>query len=370
MGHAMPWLLQCVRLTRLLSLVLAMSVAAPIYAADERLSDARSWLERMSRSLAERNYDMRFVHLVGGHAENMRIIHRVLNGSVAERLVSLDGSGREVIRNATEVVCYLPDRRTVLVDRRTGSSPLLGAVPEYNQSLEANYALADRGVTRILNRPARVIVVAPRDQFRYGYRLWLDVATAMPLKSQLCDGSGRVIEQVVLSELSTPAKIDDSLLKTSIAAEGFRWIRQQGERQPQVRSLGWVVINPPQGFRLTVTQLQSIGGGSPVRHLVLSDGLASVSVFIEPQDPAVAQVGTADGRGSSSPVDGVGQLAQLGASLAFSTQMQEHRITAVGEVPESTLRAIAAAVQREPDQSAQSANNPQGRAYSAAPKGH
>ena len=114
--------------------------------------DAREWLERMSESLATRNYDGRFFHLRNSRSETMRIIHRVDKGKVTERLVSLDGSGREIIRNQNEVICYLPDRRTVLVEKRTDDSTLLAAVPSYNEQLEAHYSI-ERGAFNEGARP-------------------------------------------------------------------------------------------------------------------------------------------------------------------------------------------------------------------------
>src|SRR5512145_1918673 len=94
---------------------------------------AREWLERMSESLATRNYDGRYLHVRNSRTETMRIIHRVEKGKVTERLVSLDGSGREIIRNQSEVICYLPDRRTVLVEKRTDDRTLMATVPIYNE---------------------------------------------------------------------------------------------------------------------------------------------------------------------------------------------------------------------------------------------
>jgi sigma-E factor negative regulatory protein RseB len=322
--------------------MLSAGLAATARAGDAVAEDARAWLERMSRALATSNYDGRFLHLVGGHAENMRIIHRVVEGGATERLVSLDGSGRELIRTDSEVLYYLPDRRQVLVEKRIDRNSLLATVPVYSEGLQSHYTLAAPGSTRILGRPAQFVVVQPRDNLRYGYKLWLDRETAMPLKSQLCDRSGRVIEQIVFSELSMPASIDPALVKSSIPTEGFQWIRQDARAMRAGSGPGWVVVNPPQGFRLTVTRLQSIVGASgPVRHLVLSDGLASVSVFIEPKG-----AGTAD-------KPSVPELARVGTALAYSTETADHRITAVGEVPADTLRVIASSVQREAPAGAQ-----------------
>jgi sigma-E factor negative regulatory protein RseB len=263
----------------------------------------------------------------------MRIIHRVEKGKVTERLVSLDGSGREIIRNDEEVVCYLPDKRTVLVEKRTGNTSLLAAVPSYSESLEQHYSIEKVGkVTKTLGRKAQMIAVLPRDQYRYGYRLWLDEETAMPLKSQLNDRTGRVIEQILFAELNFRDRIPMSELKPAVSAEGYRWLRQDSQPVRVAGNIGWSVIRPPAGFRLTTWRIQAIAGSSaPVRHLVFSDGLASVSVFIEPRGP------------QSAPMHG---LARVGAAFAYSRDLDGHQVTAVGEVPAATVEAIAASVTR------------------------
>jgi sigma-E factor negative regulatory protein RseB len=341
--------MQVVAKRAVLIVVLAAGLIASTQAAEESANEARGWLARMSEALATRNYDARFLHLVGSHAENMRIIHRVADGAVTERLVSLDGSGREVVRTQSELVCYLPDRRTVLVEKRTDNNSLLGTVPVYSEGLQTYYALATPGTTRILGRAAQYVTVQPRDNFRYGYRLWLDQETALPLKSQLCDRAGRVIEQIVFSDLDVPASIDAALLKSSISTVGFQWIRQElrAQRVPNqgnAPASGWVVVNPPQGFRLTVTRVRNFGSAAPVQHLVLSDGLASVSVFIESSSDARSP---ANGSVSATAQGAAAELSRVGSALAYSTETQEHRITAVGEVPANTLRAIVTSVQRE-----------------------
>jgi sigma-E factor negative regulatory protein RseB len=317
---------------RPLTLIAAALAAMTTAHAGDR--EARQWLERMSEALATRNYEGRFFHLRDSRSEAMRIFHRVDKGKVTERLVSLDGSGREIIRNQTEVIFYLPDRRTVLVEKRTDASTLLAAVPSYNEQLEAHYNIERGPFTKALGRRTQVIMVQPRDQFRYGYKLWLDDETAMPLKSQLCDRDGKVIEQILFAELNFRDRIPADSLKPSISGEGFRWVRQDVQ-QPQLASAqaGWGVIRLPAGFRLTAWRVQFIAGSSvPVQHLVYSDGLASVSVFIEPSDPR------------SQPMRG---LAQVGGAFAFSRALDGHQVTAVGEVPPVTVEAIAASVTKE-----------------------
>jgi len=297
--------------------------------------EARAWLERMGQALATRNYDGTFFHLSDSQSETMRIVHQVRNGRVTERLVSLDGSGREIIRNDKEVVCYLPDKRTVLVEKRTDDNPLLAALPSYSEGLEAHYDITLGDKAKVLGRKTRQIAVRPKDEYRYGYHLWLDDETAMPLKSQLRDREGRVLEQILFAKLELTDSIEPGSLAPQVEADDFEWLRQdnppaahaarEGEVQPQ-----WRVNRLPPGFQLTASRIQAIGGSSaPVQHLVFSDGLASVSVFIESrQDEAEPLVG----------------LHKVGSAHAFSVHAWDHQVTAVGEVPAGTVEMIAQGV--------------------------
>ncbi|MGH8188240.1 MAG: sigma-E factor regulatory protein RseB domain-containing protein, partial [Steroidobacteraceae bacterium] len=203
------------------SLVFAALALLAVSSARAADREAREWLERMSESLATRNYEGRFFHLRDSKSEAMRIIHRVERGKVTERLVSLDGSGREIIRNQSEVICYLPDRRTVLVEKRTDDRTLMTTVPIYNEQLEAHYSIERGPFKKTLGRRTQMIMVQPRDQFRYGYRLWLDDETAMPLMSQLCDRDGRVIEQILFAELNFRERIPADDVKPAISGEGY-----------------------------------------------------------------------------------------------------------------------------------------------------
>lgn len=307
---------------------LSLAVVTTAQAGDR---EARQWLERMSEALATRNYEGRFFHVRDSRSEAMRIIHRVDRGRVTERLVSLDGSGRELIRNQNEVICYLPDRRMVFVEKRTGNASLMRTVPSYDEQLEKHYDIERGPFTKALGRRTQVIFVRPRDQFRYGYKLWLDDETAMPLKSQLCDRDGNVIEQILFAEVNFRDWIPAEALQPAVSGEGFRWVRQDAqEPRPAVASLGWNVPRPPAGFRLTAMRIQVIAGSkAPVRQLVFSDGLASVSVFIEPRNPQT---------------ESMHGLTKVGAAFAYSRNLDGHQVTAVGEVPAATVEAIAAGV--------------------------
>jgi sigma-E factor negative regulatory protein RseB len=305
--------------------------------------DPRDWLQKMSRALATRNYDGTFFHLSEGRVETMRIVHRVRAGRVTERLQALDGSGREFVRNNDELTCYLPDQHTVLVEPRPDNGPFLGSLPEFGADVNEFYRIESLPAARILGRAARVIAVSPLDQFRFGYRLWLDEKTAMPLKTQLCDSRGQVIEQIFFARLDMPESIPDSDLAPAVRTEGMHWVRQGPSHDNASPALSaYRASELPPGFHLTVAGAQTIGGASvPASHLVYSDGLATVSVFVEAEQSKAQGADANQNSPAEVPMQG---LARVGSGFAFSTVVQGHQVTAVGEVPAQTVEFIAHSV--------------------------
>jgi sigma-E factor negative regulatory protein RseB len=319
--------------------VLLAALPRPSRSAD----DPREWLEKMNRALATRNYDGTFFHLSDGRVETMRIVHRVRAGRVTERLQSLDGSGREFVRNNDELTCYLPDQHTVLVEPRQDRGPFLGSLPQFGNGVNEFYNIEALAKSHVLGHAAHVIVVTPKDQYRFGYRLWLDENTAMPLKTQLCDSRGQVIEQILFARLDMPDNIPDADLMPAVRTEGMRWVRQGPSQDSASPALSaYRASELPPGFRLTVSGAQTLGGASvPATHLVYSDGLATVSVFVEAQRDAKPGM---DDKSSATPEPPMEGLARVGSGFAFSTVVQGHQVTAVGEVPAQTVEFIAHSV--------------------------
>jgi sigma-E factor negative regulatory protein RseB len=305
--------------------------------------DARNWLVRMSAALTERNYDGRFIHSNDTQSENLRIVHRNVGGKITERLVSLDGSGREYIRTNTNTTYYIPDTRTTVVEDRMDNEGLLTLIPEYRAGLENYYDITAGSETMVLGRRSMLVTVQPRDEYRYGYRLWLDAETAMPLKSQLFNHHGKIVEQVAFAELAMKDSIPDIDLQTRLNTTGYSLMRNEVRRHFVPRdSIGWRVGNLPPGFKLKLTRLQYMAGSkSPVRHMVYTDGLATVSVFIEP---------------ANSKEDQGSGLQRVGSVFAFHADNSGYQITAVGEVPSLTVKSIVGSLSRDDGQFGMSAS--------------
>ena len=304
--------------------------------------DPRSWLARTDEALSTRNYRGVFVHEYAGQTETMRVVQRVGPEGLSERLQSMDGSGREFIRRGNQLLCYLPDRHMVLVEHSAGSGLLLGGLPSLEAALTGEYIVTQVARTRVSGRTARVIGIEPRDQLRYGYRVWIDEATAMPLRMQLRDARGHTLEQIVFTDLVLPAHISAAELAPGVDARSYRWVQQDvpspsgagvGEGAPAL-AISWQASALPPGFRMTASARQMLPGG-PAEHLVFSDGLASVSVFVQARKSS---------NGTPTPGSSHDDAASLGTSSAYSTAVAGYRIIVVGEVPPRTVRQIAQAI--------------------------
>ena len=300
-----------------------------IAAADPAADDPRRLLERMGRAVESLNYEGTFVHIVEGRADTMYVVHRVADGKSTERMVALDGPGREIIRSDDKVTCIFGDKKSVLVERRSDDSPLRAAVPSYSDDLDAHYKFVHLRPVKKLGRSAAVIAITPRDDLRYGYKLWMDKETGMPLKAQLVDMYGKVVEQLMFVSIELPESIPASKVEPTLSTEDFEWFVQDERSMAEERrgDSNWRAVQTPDGFRLEASNVKVMAGSDrAVEHLVYTDGVASVSVFVEPAGSEEADLNGA---------------SRIGAANAFTAEVDGHQVTAVGEVPGDTVRMIA-----------------------------
>jgi sigma-E factor negative regulatory protein RseB len=324
----------------LAALCACLALASPARAGDGE--DPRAWVRKMNDALVNRNYDGVFIHQYGERREMLRIVHRIKDGRRSERLVSIDGPGREFIRDGNTTTYYFTDRKlAVIFERRPQNVGFIGGLPVLDGDVAGNYEVLSVERRRMHSRMVRHISVTPRDDYRYGYRLWIDESTAMPVKTQLVDANGVVLEQIIFASLTTPPTIDDDMLRPEVSTDGFKWMKRTPSDKVVPDALAWNTRTLPPGFRRNVGGVGSLPGlPRPAAHLMFTDGVAIVSVFIEnPEKPA----------GETSRVAGTPMgAAQLGAASAFTVMIDGHRVTAVGEVPPITVKSIAEALRPGP----------------------
>lgn len=299
-------------------------------AGDEQ-AQARALLEEMARATRELNYDGVFVYQRGNRTDSMRIIHRADGQDERERLVSLTGPPREVIRDHETVTCIYPETKAVMVEKSRPRALFPGAFAGSLDDLSGSYVLALLGADRVAGRDTTTVAIRPKVPFRYGYTLWLDRETRLLLRSSVVDVSGNVLEETMFTEIDFPETIADDLLEPSVVGEGFTWhTSAAAEPQSSTDDGSWQVDWLPDGFSLSDFRVEPMAASAqPVRHLSYTDGLAMISVFVEPFEPAKEAM-----QGFSS----------LGAVSTFSLRSGEHQITVVGDVPPLAVRQVATSV--------------------------
>lgn len=291
--------------------------------------EAMARIERMVTAARTLNYDATFVYHHGGMMDQMRIIHRYAEGSERERLVTLSGSTREVLRDDSRVTCIIPDSQSVVVGKSRPQA-LYGSSVLTASGYDAHYRLSLAGKTRVAGRTAELIKIEPKDKFRYGYRLWVDEESGLLLRSELVSESGATLESIVYTSLKTPKQIPDELLEPEIDGNGFSWYTSTEPESAQNRSSVWRTEWLPPGFTMRDRESAPMPTGRmPVEHLVYGDGLASLSVYIEALDT------------SAMPLEGG---SRMGAMSAYGRMVGKYQVTVVGEVPAATVQAVGRAI--------------------------
>lgn len=297
---------------------------------------AQAWLERVNRALRELNYTGTFVYRYDGKMETLRIWHQARpGGGERERLHSLTGDAREILRDDDTVTCILPDSRSVVVDRREASNPLNELLPKDIDSLRPYYRFGLAGEGRVAGRKTVRVRIEPRDDARYGYALWVDKESGLLLRSDLHGDDGHVLEQIMFVSLELVESIPDSALEPHLSGEGFTWMRRSAhERAPREPERGWRIADLPLGFELRLSETHPLPGSEgAVKHYVYSDGLATVSVYI---DRHVRE-------------DALEGLSRMGAMNAYGRMVDGYQVLVVGEVPAATVERIAHSVVRSSD---------------------
>ena len=292
--------------------------------------DPYHWLERMSAAMSQMSYQGTFVYVQGEEVVTMRITHVADDAGVRERLVSVSGAPREFLRDSNGVRWVLGDDRSVLADPAFKRTFFPQLPIDHRGQTERCYAIELGGIERIAGQKVRGVSVLPKDHFRYGYTVWLEERSALMLKWELVDGDRRSLAKLMFTDFRMGSEVDTSELVPSSQLKKFRTVES---RLPAGRGESalprWQPRTLPPGFQLTDHRLFGQSGQGIFEHLVYSDGLAAVSVYVE---SSAGEEGQAAG------------LSRMGTTHAFSRLSDDVFITVIGDVPEATVRYIGDAV--------------------------
>ncbi len=316
------------RFLRWLPLLIIFSTAVQ---AEEPENEAFKWLGRMWQAVHQLNYSGTFVYLHDNHMESLRLVHSAADGQERERLTSLNGISREVVRDNHSIICVLPDSRSVSAELRSGGRGIGENSVLDPKKLSAYYDFYMHGDGRIAGRPAIMLVIAPKDAYRYGHRLFLDKEHALPLKTELLDSNGEPVSQIMFTSLKVDPGIKIAVEEDDPALENehYAWIYQKPVLRMQdgeKSAAGWFFPNLPTGFELSVhARRPATEKRGAIDHFVFTDGLATFSVYVEKAD-------------SSNGLEGE---SRMGAVNVFGMRHDNYHVTAVGEVPLQTIQELA-----------------------------
>lgn len=295
-----------------------MLAVANVQAGERQVS--LDWLKTVAFAAHQTDYSGVFVYQYDNRVETSRITHVVEADSEYEKLESLDGPKREIIRHHGQVWCYI-NHKMVQVGSQQGRNRFPSLLPEQLSALSENYQVREAGKERVAGYNTQAILFQPRDSLRYAHKMWVHTDSGLLLKSAVLDDKNRPVEQHAFTQLQIGGNIDRSWARAGAALPS-----PESPKGGVPVNSGWVVDALPAGFRKTMEiQRPMRGRHAPVTQLVFSDGLSAISVFVEPSDD------------DEDDVDG---LSSRGAVNLYHKLLDKNLVTVVGEVPPRTVMQV------------------------------
>lgn len=305
--------------------VILLGFAAPVLSAEQ---EGVAWLTKMANASRRLNYSGTFVYQHADRIETSRIVHFVNPaGGEFEKLETLDGPAREVIRTNDQVTCYLPNAKTVIVEKRSARRfPAL--FPEQLSGVSDNYVVVVGGTDRVAGLECQVVVLEPKDRLRYGHQFCAETASGLPLRARTLSEKNQPLESFAFTEVRLGVRFSREQVRSRYAAKSRDWKIDHSALvlSDMPADTGWALTRQPAGFKKLTEMKRSIAGrAGMVSHIVYSDGLAAISVFIEPLPKT---------RPAKS-------LSHQGAVNIYVLPMADHMVTVLGETPAATVMQVA-----------------------------
>jgi sigma-E factor negative regulatory protein RseB len=315
-------------------LVIAVPVQAqPSTASSVQSKKAAEWLERVAKSARELPYTGVYVHQTTEGSTTSRITHLVdRQGNEHEKLEMLDGPLMEVVRRNEEMFCYHPDQKMVRVDRRATGRFFPSLITGSPAAIAENYNVKMGPVERIAGHDCQWLILEPKDAMRYMQKLCAEVGTGLLLRARMYNDRKQLLEQFMFTQLDVTGGVSKQTIRSRFDEKG--WPRDYSiKTNLKTADTGWQVGSLPAGFRKVTEMVRNLTGRKdPVAHLVYSDGLLHVSVFVEPT--AGVQVQPSNRMSDEGPI-----------SLAIRP-VNDYQVTVMGEVPMAAVQKIADSVSR------------------------
>jgi sigma-E factor negative regulatory protein RseB len=312
---------------------LALGIACGAQAAPP--ADPLAWLARAARASRDETYAGTFVHSNGERTSTVRVTHVSSGGDENERIEALDGPPYEIVRRNEEMFCYFPDAKTIRLDRQLSAHFFPSIFHASTEAIARSYDVKLGKSENVLGYDCQWISLQPKDALRFPQRLCSEAGTGLVLRSKTLDLQGHVIEQYTFTDLKMGQHVARAPLRAAFEARVRQWMADAQPREAATAMhTGWIVTQAPAGFT-KVTELERTlpGRPKPVSQLIYSDGLATLSVFVEPNGPAArsAEAATEDG-----------------TTTFFVHPMGDQVVTVLGEVPLATAQQFGRSVAHSP----------------------
>jgi sigma-E factor negative regulatory protein RseB len=285
----------------------------------------------MVKAMHTLNYQGTVVLYKNGELDTVKFSHLVnARGETQEHVLALNSPLREVLRDAHKVLCIYPEARAMIIDHLPLHRSFLIDFPEAPEALQSHYVYMQAGEETVALQPAAIVLIKPKDIYRYARRIWIGKENHLPLKYEMLNAEGKVLEQVAFTDLSLNPSLAAAF--TDLDAYTNPDLNSQHIHQLQqlpVEQAGFTLQNIPGGFtQVFFTRRKMHDRNELVEHMLLKDGLASVSVYVEKQNTPVAE-----------------SIKAVGAINSYTRQIGAYQVTAMGDVPPDTVRFIAEGVE-------------------------
>jgi len=282
------------------------------------------WLQKMKQAMMSSNYEGILIIRQDDQMQSLQIKHGMNQQGMWESLDSLNGEARRIVRANGRVTTVFPERKLLTISRYSLASPMHPQVPKDRKKFRQHYNVSLAGQDRVANKLARILDISPKDQYRYGFRFWLEESSGLLLKCDLKTADGKVIEQLMYSQLNL---LDEPPPQDNINnSDGYKVINMD-EHRVELSDSPLNITQLPAGFEMVQASRQpAVHGMGDVHHLVFSDGMASVSVFMQKPNP------------NKKAYEGA---SKMGAVNIMVRPLDGYQLTVLGEVPLDTIKMMA-----------------------------
>lgn len=292
--------------------------------------DGLAVLQRMAQASRQLTYSGTFVYNGGNRMETSTIAHALVDGRELERIEVLDGSPREVIREGSEVKWFFPAENRIIVENNASQRHFPVLLPIGMGSMLDHYVVRGIGAGRIAGVDSQRVVLEPRDVFRYGHEFWLDAASGLLLKASIIGERGETLESFAFTQIKIGGPLERDALRARFSGkentQKVQAVPLKGEDQD------WIFRSGLPGFHRVSAMTRQVAPGKPTSlHILFSDGVASISVFIEPATEA-------------QEIEG---LSSIGPITVYRRKAGAYRLVVMGEVPVISVQRLGDGIEHK-----------------------